>query len=112
LRVAVGLALHLLSVRAAFRLHSDLVWLLRNAALREWRPRPLDVVTTLFRPDGEYGSVTYDDWSTMCTRLSVVRVAGDHASMLDPPHVERFCDRFIDAVARADAALEPLAQSA
>lgn len=84
----------------AFYFRYHLTWMLRVLALRGWRPRPIPVRAVLFRSDDELPGTEKDlGWGALCEQLDVVAVGGTHASMLEPPHVDRLRDEILRALA-------------
>jgi len=89
---------------AAYGFHRHLIEMLRADALRRWRPRPLNVPTTLFLSDEHLPGAPADyGWSDLCTPLSVVQIGGTHATMLEPPLQALLCARLLEAVRNAGA---------
>ncbi len=74
--------------------------------VRTWRQRSaearqvIDAPTVLFRARERQFEASRDlGWGAVCTSLRVVDVAGDHLTMLRPPHLAELCARFSEAVA-------------
>ena len=109
--------LRFLSRRRALSLPGDVDLLIRrhlNMLLLihlsgRWRkrlprlPRLEDVPVVLFRCEGRADPSDAPDlgWSAHCDDLTVVPVTGNHASLLEPPHLDGLRDRFTAAVAEA-----------
>jgi thioesterase domain-containing protein len=59
-------------------------------AAARYRPAPYAGPIVLFRP----GRGRSDKrWQTLCSRMVVERVPGDHYSLLSPPHVDDLANR-------------------
>jgi thioesterase domain-containing protein len=95
LQVCVWFFLSIGSRRIDAQLHD----ILRSRALSLWRPNVLDVPTFFFRTDEDDPRQPYDcGWGALCSTLSVVRIGGDHRSMLIPPNIHRVCASFLEAL--------------
>jgi thioesterase domain-containing protein len=95
LQVCVWFLLSIGSRRVDAELHD----ILRTRALALWRPNALNVPTFLFRTDDDDPPQAFDcGWGALCSTLSVVRVGGDHRSMLTPPNINRVCASFLEAL--------------
>ena len=71
----------------------------RVDALRRWRLLPLDMPITLYLSDQGLEELPPDyGWGQLCTELSIVRVGGTHASMLESPRREVLRTHLLDAV--------------
>ena len=97
----------LLPARTGFAFDQRMRLILRLHARWQWsrtdEPTMLGVPTVLFRSTAHDDDAAPDlGWTSRCSRVSVVPVAGDHRTMLDPPHRAALCARFAEAV---DAAL-------
>lgn len=68
-------------------------------------PRLEDVPVVLFRCTGRADPSDPPDlgWSAYCDDVTVIPVTGDHASLLEPPHLAGLRDRFTAAVTAARA---------
>jgi len=96
----------LLPPNAAFKFRWRLEQQLRYGSLEKWTLKPLNSPVTLFRSgerDSDYG------WSALCGHLSIIPVSGNHESILELPHRDIFCARFLQAVGEAKARVEKLA---
>jgi acyl-coenzyme A synthetase/AMP-(fatty) acid ligase/thioesterase domain-containing protein/acyl carrier protein len=91
----------LLPSSAAFRLRFRLNQQLRAGSLAGWRPEPFDFPTTLFRSEHFSSDMPDFGWRTVCSRLVVVPISGNHDTMLRSPNREILCARFVDAVHEA-----------
>jgi amino acid adenylation domain-containing protein len=93
----------LLAHRSLLVLNRWLQMVLRLAAAAEWAPRPdlaaLPIPTLLFATD-DHEPGTPDDlgWGKRCAMLQVVRLGGDHETMLDRPHRDPLCEHLIAAL--------------
>jgi thioesterase domain-containing protein len=80
-------------IRTISRLHAQWRW------HRGVQPAPIEVPTVLFRSAAHAaGSPSDLNWLDRCLNLSIVRVEGDHRTMLDPPHRHALCTCFAVAV--------------
>ncbi|SEH40710.1 non-ribosomal peptide synthetase [Magnetospirillum fulvum] len=79
----------------------------QNEALMAYVPAPLDVPLTLLRAGGGDAAAP-TAWRTLAAAgLTVLPVAGDHDSLLRPPHLESCAARLDAALAASDIALSP-----
>jgi acyl-coenzyme A synthetase/AMP-(fatty) acid ligase/thioesterase domain-containing protein len=79
-----------------------LLFVLRPYALRKWRPKALSVPTFFFRSQDDPRPYDFD-WSGLCAPFSVVPIAGDHWSMLEPTNIEPLCAQFLETLREANA---------
>jgi len=85
--------------RLAFWFKRQLTRELRYQALRQWKPVPLDVPTTLFLSDAQWPGEPEDyGWDEMCRPLTKIRIGGDHGSIIQPPHRDSLCSGFLRAL--------------
>jgi amino acid adenylation domain-containing protein len=85
--------------RLAFWFKRQLTRELRYQALRQWKPVPLDVPTTLFLSDAQWPGEPEDyGWDEMCRPLTKIRIGGDHGSIIQPPHRDSVCSGFLQAL--------------
>lgn len=97
-----------LAYRSLLVLDRWLQMVLRLAAAAEWAPRPdfapLPIPTLLFATD-DHEPGTPDDlgWGKRCAMLQVVRLGGDHETMLDRPHRDPLCEHLVAALLHAEA---------
>jgi thioesterase domain-containing protein len=86
------------------RIDPQLHFVLRWQAVSNWCPSALAVPTFFFRTDDDDPPQPLDcGWSALCSPLTVVRIGGDHRSMLIPPNLDRVCARFLEALRTAEA---------
>jgi thioesterase domain-containing protein len=78
---------------------------LRYGALEKWTLKQLNSPVTLFR-SGDRDSDSDYGWSALCSHLVVMRVGGDHDSILEPPYRDILCARFLQAVREAKVRVE------
>ncbi|WP_113696134.1 type I polyketide synthase [Amycolatopsis albispora] len=85
-------------------LHHQYTSYLDARVAERYRPRPYDGRVVLFRASEPHPLTTTLDprylrtddalgWDELCPALEVVRVPGDHLSLIDPPNVEVISDR-------------------
>ena len=81
-----------------------LLFVLREYAVRAWKPNALSVPTFFFRTeDDDMLHQAYDcGWNALCSRLTVVPIGGEHDSILAPAHLNHLCARFLEAVRTAE----------
>jgi thioesterase domain-containing protein len=99
---AMGSLASYLPPNAAFTCQSIITSRLRLHALRHWETKPLNVRVSLFRSDEAIELAPDFGWG-VTDQLDVVNVGGSHTSILEPPYLEIFCARFVDALAAARA---------
>jgi acyl-coenzyme A synthetase/AMP-(fatty) acid ligase/thioesterase domain-containing protein len=93
----------LLTHRSLLALDQWLQRFLRSAAREEWRAppnsAPLPIRTLLFAADGHAPGTPGDlGWGTRCAMPQVVRVSGDHLTMLNRPHRDPLCEHLVAAL--------------
>jgi thioesterase domain-containing protein len=79
--------------------HSMLVTQLQREASRGLAPKPVPICAALFR-SAEESETMEDDygWGTVCERLTVIPVGGDHLSMLSTPYFEILRDKLLKII--------------
>jgi thioesterase domain-containing protein len=100
------------STALSFAFYRERNYQQRVDALRRWRLLPLDMPMTLYLSDQGLEELPPDyGWGKLCTNLSIVRVGGTHASMLESPRREMLSSHLLGAVlpARADIQHQPAA---
>jgi phthiocerol/phenolphthiocerol synthesis type-I polyketide synthase D len=107
----------LLPDRSVLVLDRWLQMVLRLAAAAEWvarpDPAPLPVPTILFRSDDHEPDAPDDlGWSRRCPRLEILRLGGDHETMLDRPHRDPLCERLVAALQQAGPAASGMTATA
>lgn len=79
----------------------------RLDALRRWKLTPLDLPMTLFLSDQGLADLPPDyGWGGLCKRLTIVRIGGTHASMLESPRRELLCTHLLDAILPTEPRLD------
>jgi len=114
LRLAPEEVLHLASAQAgsatphsrdlgAARLRATLDLIKSNGrALRRYHPEPYACRLTIFSAEARYAPDLLAAWSTLAPAgVDLHRVAGDHYTMLQPPHVAALADRLRECLLRA-----------
>lgn len=75
-----------------YRPRFERIWQANREAFLAYEMRPFDGDVTLILPEeGMFGQApgNIDEWRRYCPRLKLRRTAGNHATMLLPPHVRR-----------------------
>jgi len=93
----------LLAYRSSVILDRWLQMWVRLAAREQWRvppnSAPLPIPTLLFGTDDHEPGTPGDlGWGTRCAMPQVVRVSGNHGSMLDRPHRDPLCEHLVAAL--------------
>lgn len=92
-----GMTARLPRLAFAFRYH--LLWMLRLEAMKEWQPSPIAVPTIVFSSGDALPGQTPDlGWGGLCAPLRIAPIGGTHASILQPPQLERLCARLLSAL--------------
>jgi thioesterase domain-containing protein len=88
-----------------FHLDRRMGLLLRRDLLDAWRlrrepPPPLSVRSLVLFRAGETERFAPDEvgWCAAHKEIRIVRVSGDHKTMLEQPHLATLCARFVEAV--------------
>ncbi|MDB5761903.1 MAG: AMP-dependent synthetase [Herminiimonas sp.] len=85
--------------KLAFRYKRGLTKELRYQALLQWKPKPLNVPTTLFLSDEQWpGEPDNYGWDSLCNMLTIVHIGGTHASIMSVPYLDSLCMRFLQSL--------------
>ncbi len=100
---SLGRLAMLLSPKAAFALHWELITQLRTKSLRRTMMKPLQIPVTLFRTDERSEALPDYGWGALCRPLAVIPIGGAHLTLFEPSQRAQLCARFLEAVEAACA---------